>query len=246
MITGEKTIPDGTVFKKVSLKGMTVIVTGFPRSGTSMMMRMLDAGGVRIIQDTDENSPKHKYDPHGMKELGDVGSRIKLNKKKWTKNKAVKIVTPYAEWYPIDRPFKAIFMQRDINEIITSLMAMKSVWDVDISESIEWARGYLQHNNIPTLFIKYRETLKFPKTTALRIQDFLGVNLNLESMVFAVDPNARNKYKEDKTLLGHDFPETILRIDGDAYKDMDIKPVIYNMPEDRLAAEKMAKAGEAK
>ena len=217
-------------FKKVTLHGMTLVVTGFPRSGTSMMMNMLEAGGVRIIQDTDDNIPRGKYAPEGVRELEDVGARIKLNKKKWTKNKAVKIVTPYAEWYPIDRPFKAIFMLRDVNEIITSLMAMRSIWSVDIPDSINWARGYLKHLNIPTLFIKYHEVVKYPKTTALSIQDFLGVDLNIDAMVKRVDPNARNKYKTDKSILGHGVPDTIIRMDKDAFKDVPIKTDVFDLP----------------
>ena len=217
-------------FKKVTLHGLTLIVTGFPRSGTSMMMNMLEAGGVRIIQDTDENIPSGKYNPGGVRELEDVGAMIKRKKKKWTKNKAVKIVTPYAEWYPIDRPLKAIFMQRDINEIITSLMAMRSIWSVDIPDSINWARGYLQHLNIPTLFIKYHEAVKFPKTTALSIQDFLGVTLDIGAMVKRVDSNARNKYKTDKTILGHGVPDTIIRMDREAYKDVPIETEVYDLP----------------
>ena len=217
-------------FKKVILHGLTLVVTGFPRSGTSMMMNMLEAGGVRIIQDTDSKIPNGKYAPDGVRELEDVGGMIKRNKKKWTKNKAVKIVTPYAEWYPIDRPFKAIFMLRDINEIITSLMAMRSIWSVDIPESINWARGYLKHQNIPTLFIKYHEVIKYPKTTALSIQDFLGVQLNIDAMIKRVDPKARERYKTDKSILGHGVPDSIIRMDKDAFKDVPIETSVFDLP----------------
>jgi len=218
------------VTKMVSLHGLALVVTGFPRSGTSMMMNMLEAGGVRIIQDTDDNIPRGKYAPEGVRELEDVGGMIKRNKKKWTKNKVVKIVTPYAEWYPIDRPFKAIFMLRDINEIITSLMAMRSIWSVDIPESINWARGYLKHLNIPTLFIKYHEVVKYPKTTALSIQDFLGVQLNIDAMIKRVDPKARERYKTDKSILGHGVPDTIIRMDSAAYKDVPVTTEVYDLP----------------
>lgn len=199
------------------------------------MMHMLEAGGIRVIQDTNEEIPRGKYAPEGVSELVDVGGRIRNNKKKWTKNKAVKIVTPYAEWYPIDRRFKAIFMLRDINEIITSLMAMKSVWVLDIPESINWARGYLQHNDIPTHFIKYAEVIKYPKSTALGIQDFLsddlkGQKLNIEGMVKRVDPKARQRYKKDKTLLGYNEPDEIIRMDREAFHDVKMDPVVYDLP----------------
>lgn len=206
----------------VSLGGFTLIVTGFPRSGTSMMMRMLKLAGIRVIADTFGNKPQHKHDPYGCLESEDIGHRIKKNKKSWTKNKAIKIVTPYSTWYPIDRPMKAIFMQRDLNEIVTSLLAMKSIWDEDIAESISTARGYLKYNDVPVLFLKYREVVNFPKTTAFLIQDFLDTKLDIDNMVVAVDRDARIKYKTDKKLKGYGVPDPIIRFDKEVYSDLKV------------------------
>jgi len=107
---------------------------------------------------------------------------------------------------------------------------MRSIWSVDIPDSINWARGYLKHLNIPTLFIKYHEAIKYPKTTAISIQDFLGVDLNIDAMVKCVDPNARNKYKTDKSILGHGVPDTIIRMDKDAFKDVPIETSVFDLP----------------
>ena len=207
----------------VNLGGITLIVTGFPRSGTSMMMRILEFAGINILSDSAQTKQKHKYDPHGMRELENVGIRIKAKKKTWTKNKAVKIVTPYASWYPVDRPLKVIFMQRDLSEIVTSLLAMKAVWDEDIAESISWARGYLQYNEVPVLFVKYREAIDYPKTTVSRIQDFLGVAFDIDEVVKAIDKDARTRYKKDPTLQGHDAPDEIIRMDPGGYKDLKVE-----------------------
>ena len=207
----------------ISLGGYTVVVTGFPRTGTSMLMRILKFSGISIIADSDLHLPQHKHDPYGCLEMKDVGTWLASNSKKITRNKAIKIVTPYAEWYPIDRKFKAIFMQRDLNEIVTSLLAMRTVWQEDIGESVSWARGYLRYHNIPTLFIQYRDAIKYPRTTVLQIKDFLGANIDVDKAVKAIDADARNRYKKDPTILGHDRPDHIIRTDFEAYQDLNVQ-----------------------
>lgn len=214
----------------VDLKGYCLVVTGFPRSGTSMMMRMLEFGGIDVIADDKLKLPQHKHAPYGCHELDNVGSQLRQMSEEETANKAVKIVCPYATWIPIDRPVKAIFMQRDLNEIISSLLAMRSIWDEDIPNTIAWTRGYLSYNEIPTHFVKYKDVIKYPKSTAIGICDFLETDLNIDEMVKAVDPKARTRYKDDKDLVGHDVPDELLRIDKDAYEDLRVE--LYHSVED--------------
>ena len=214
----------------IDLGGFTLVVTGFPRTGTSMMMRMLSLGGIEVIADEQKLSPQHKHDPYGCHEMQDVGNELRQLSGEETANKAVKIVCPYATWIPVDRPVKAIFMLRDLNEIVSSLLAMKSIWDEDIAGSIAWTRGYLKHNEIPTLFVQYSEVMKYPKATAIGIQDFLDTDLDIDAMAKAVDRDARTKYKRDDTLLGHDVPDALLRIDVEAYGDIGVQT--YHSVED--------------
>ena len=216
----------------IDLNGFSLIVTGFPRSGTSMMMRMLSLGGIEVIVDEQKLDPQHKHDPYGCHEMKNVGAELTQLSEEETVNKAVKIVCPYATWIPIDRPLKAVFMLRDLNEIVSSLLAMKSIWDEDIAESIAWTRGYLKHNEIPTLFVQYREVLKYPKATAIGIQDFLGADLDVDAMTKAVDRDARTKYQRDDTLPGHDVPDKLLRIDSAAFGDLEVQT--YHSTEDNV------------
>ena len=216
----------------VDLDGFSLIVTGFPRSGTSMMMRMLSLGGIEVIADEQKLDPQHKHDPYGCHELKNVGVELQQLSEEETANKAVKIVCPYATWIPIDRQVKAIFMLRDLNEIVSSLLAMKSIWDEDIAGSIAWTRGYLKYNEIPALFVQYKEVIKYPKATAIGIQDFLGADLDVDAMTKAVDRDARTKYQRDDTLLGHDVPDKLLRIDKEAYNDLEVQT--YHSIEDNV------------
>jgi len=207
----------------VDLGGITLIVTGLPRSGTSTIMRMLEFGGVKTLSDSAKRKQNSKHNPYGIWELGDVGTEIKANPKEWTANQAVKIVTPYSVWYPVDRPLKAIFMQRSLSEIISSLLTMKTIWGEDLVESLKTGRETLERHNVPILFVKYHDMVDFPKTTALRVQDFLGVELDIENMVKAVDKNARNRHKEDSTVLGHGEPDKIIDIDREEYLQIKIR-----------------------
>jgi hypothetical protein len=226
----------------IDLKGFTLIVTGFPRSGTSMMMRALKFGGVEILSDPEYNyveltgEPVSPADPYGVEELSNVGPMIKEHDKEWTANKAVKMVTPFIEWLPINRPLKVIFMVRDHAEIITSMLAKKDLWGMDIAQSVEFARGYIEHMKIPTLFVQYHEMVKYPKSTAVRIEDFLGVELNVEEMIKAADPNVRTKYKRDHGLT--DLKDPILSLNAEvigATRSVENPAAIWDMPSGPLA-----------
>jgi len=99
---------------------------------------------------------------------------------------------------------------------------MKRIWDEDIPGVITWTREHLKNNEIPTLFIQYKEAVKYPKATALMIEDFLGVVLNIENMVKAVDRNARTRYKTEPELDGFNCKDQILRVDAETYKEAEV------------------------
>jgi len=218
--------------KQVDLGGFTVVVTGFPRSGTSMMMRMLRLGGIEVIADEQMMEPQHKHDPYGCLEMKNVGTQLRALSKEETADKAIKIVCPYATWIPIDRPVKAIFMQRDVNEIIASLLAMKNIWDEDIVECIARTRGYLKYNDIPTQIVKYSDAIKYPNATARLVRGFLGARMDVDTMAKAIDRDARTKYKKDDKILGHDVPDKLLRVDKGGFEDLNVE--VYHPVEDKL------------
>ena len=180
----------------IDLGGTTIIVTGFPRSGTSMMMRMLMFGGIGIRAAEKPKDITRVIDPYGTLELTDVGPEIKSHPVEWTANHAVKLVSPYIKWLPIDRPLKAIFMCRDQAGIIASLMAMKTIWEMDIQQTNEYALGYLDYNKVPVLKLRYEEVMQYPKSSAMRICDFLEVEMDIDEMAKAVDKNLKKKYVE--------------------------------------------------
>src|SRR6188768_3994121 len=97
-----------------------VVVSGLPRSGTSMMMQMLQAGGLEILTDAvrtpDGSNPKGYLEFEAVKDLDKppppwlAGAR----------GKAVKIVSSLVRWLPEGHDYRVIFMRRNLDEVILS------------------------------------------------------------------------------------------------------------------------------
>lgn len=176
----------------------TIIVSGFARTGTSTMMRMLYAGGVGVRATEDRMQPLNRYSPSGTFELKDVGLRLAEEPPEWTAGYAVKLVAQYLDWLPQNRPLRVIFMLRDVNEIISSLVAMKVIWEDDPVSAIGRARRLLHEYDVPTLDVQYRDMIKYPRATAELVADFIErPGFDIEAAASTVDARARRKAFED-------------------------------------------------
>ena len=95
---------------------MITIVSGLPRSGTSMMMKMLEAGGMEILKDeirkADEDNPAGYYEFEKVKELKKDVSWLEN-----AKGKSVKIISSLLEHLPEKYTYKIIFMHRNMDSI---------------------------------------------------------------------------------------------------------------------------------
>ena len=98
-----------------------VVVSGLPRSGTSMMMQMLQAGGLEIV--TDAVRTPDDEQPKGLSRArGGQGPR-QGTPPAWlggARGKAVKIVSSLVRWLPETNNYQVIFMQRNLDEVIAS------------------------------------------------------------------------------------------------------------------------------
>src|ERR1041385_2006037 len=99
------------------------IVSGLPRSGTSMMMKMLVAGGLEALTDNirtaDEDNPEGYFEFEMVKKLGDDRSWLAD-----ARGKCVKIVSSFLKHLPQDFTYKIIFMRRNIEEVLASQRQM--------------------------------------------------------------------------------------------------------------------------
>jgi hypothetical protein len=182
-------------------KQSVIIVSGLPRSGTSMMMKMLEAGGIPPLTDkvrsADDDNPKGYYEFERVKQL-DKGDSAWLAE---AKGKVVKVISQLLKYLPADYDYKVIFMRRDMVEILASQKKMlinrgedpNRISDEELTQLFEKHLNHVltwleQQPNISTLFIHYSETLSDPQTQAEKVAEFLGGSMDVEKMTAVVDP----------------------------------------------------------
>ncbi len=194
---------------------LTTIVSGLPRSGTSTMMRMIHYGGMEVVpEELTKVQEDHAAD--GTYELDNVGSTLKESTPEFTAGKVVKLVAPYMMFLPTDRPIQVIYMLRDLREIVASLLAMDAVWSDTPEDILRFSIQTLEDRNIPVLYIQYKEMVKYPKTCASMVVDFLNMDLDIEGMVKAVDKRVRAKTgKEIVTYAGRHGTRVTLKGTGE-------------------------------
>jgi hypothetical protein len=178
-----------------------IVVSGLPRSGTSMMMRMLEAGGLTLLVDgirqPDEANPLGYYELEPAKDLATARNKAWLHE---GRGKVVKIVSPLLRHLPDSHNYHVIFMQRDLAEIVASqnkmLAAAGEATDVVPEERLLsayrdhlWKARYLLGHRacFDLLEVSYREALEQPVEQARRIERFLGRRLAVDRMADAVD-----------------------------------------------------------
>lgn len=183
-----------------SNNGVT-IVSGLPRSGTSMMMKMLEAGGIPPLTDeirtADKDNPKGYYEFERVKKMPD-GDRAWMVE---ARGKSVKVISALLEHLPPQYNYKVIFMRRDMNELLASQkkMLIRQGKPTDKVSDEDLARMYEKHlakvqawltsqPNISTLDVDYNLLLENPRPYLERIRNFLGVDLNIERMGNVIDP----------------------------------------------------------
>ncbi len=186
-------------FINENISGEIVVVSGLPRSGTSMMMQMLERGGLEVM--TDEQREADTNNPKGYLELEKV-KRLHQDQS-WVKDasgKAVKIVTPLLNYLPVNFHYKIIMMERDLSEVITSQQKMLgkpvrpdtlplplfTAFRKQQEKADIWIEAQPQ---IDLLKVEYSAVIEDPLSQAERISNFLGKDLDVESMASVVDPS---------------------------------------------------------
>lgn len=182
------------------IRGTINIVSGLPRSGTSMMMQMLEAGGIELFTDkrreADESNPKGYYEHDAVKAL-------KRNKAflKDAKDKVVKVIAHLLTHLPKNYRYRIVFMERNILEVIASQQTMlnrdgKRVKDDVLPLSLvqqyegtlktvkEWAEN---QPNVEIYFADYKNVVNEPFMQAILINDFFEGSLEVEKMAAAVE-----------------------------------------------------------
>jgi hypothetical protein len=186
------------------------IVSGLPRSGTSMAMKMLQAGGLPLLTDgtrsSDISNPAGYFEFEPVKQLDKNGDLAWLER---ARGRGVKVISWLVTWLPEIYDYRVIFMQRDLDEVMASQTAM--LLDRGQREGIEDPAGmrqiYTRHleqvhrfleqrSCFTTLAVNYRDVVNQPSLEAARLARFLHRPLDIERMAAAVDPQLYRNRRE--------------------------------------------------
>jgi hypothetical protein len=194
------------LYRRLRFGRPIVVVSGLPRSGTSMMMRMLEQGGMPILSDgvrtADESNPRGYFEFTPVKELGtsrDVG---------WladARGKAVKVVSSLLEHLPGHYNYRVIFMRRDLDEVIASQNTMLARRGEPVTASADLRQTFETHlrrvlglaarrQGFALVEVSYADALSRPADQAARVARFVGHRLDTAKMASAVEePLYRNR-----------------------------------------------------
>lgn len=176
-----------------------IIVSGLPRSGTSLMMQMLEKAGVEIFTDNkrkaDDSNPKGYYEHEAAKRLG--------RDTKWlnqTKGKALKVIAQLLFSLPDRFKYKIIFMNRDISEVVMSQHKMlvrnkkanadtfptglQNAFLQTLKKTETWAK---RSHNVEILYINHKDTISDPVNQADKVLNFLQIEADINKVASVID-----------------------------------------------------------
>ena len=188
------------LYRRLRFGDPIIIVSGLPRSGTSMAMKMLEAGGLQTVQDgirvADEDNPKGYYEDERVKDLHVDDDKGWLTA---ARGKVVKIISFLLKHLPEQHNYKVIFMRRHFDEVLASQAKMlerrgetSETSDEQMKEIYEnhlWMVNRLLKRSacFETLEVQYKSVLEKPAEQASRIAEFLDMGLDAQKMAGVVD-----------------------------------------------------------
>lgn len=174
---------------------IVTIVTGLPRSGTSLMMQILEKSSLEILSDgirqKDINNPEGYYELEAVKGIVKDNSFLKT-----AQGKVVKIVAPLPMFLDKSLSYRVIFMRREIDEILRSQEIMlnkdqqaeREKFAAIYATHIQKTYQFFELNKIPFLVVNYRELIQSPESELEKIIEFLGIEPHIEILASAINP----------------------------------------------------------
>jgi len=188
-----------------------VIVSGLPRSGTSMAMKMLEAGGMELVVDNvrtaDVDNPKGYYEDERVKNLAEMEDTSWFRA---ARGKVIKVVSSLLNYLPTDNAYKVIFMRRNLHEVLASQAKMlERRGEKSQTEDQELLAMYEAHldkvefqlrfrPHFEALYVNYADVVSDPLSQARLMAGFVGGGLDVSKMAAAVDGSLyRNRATAD-------------------------------------------------
>ncbi len=187
------------------------IVSGLPRSGTSMMMAMLAAGGIPPLTDherrPDQDNPRGYYEFERVKKLPEGDNE-------WLSlalGKAVKVISALLPHLPPTYSYRVVFMRRNLAEVLASqrqMLASRGETTNDAEDArlaalferhLEQTEHWLAAQpHMPTLYVSYNALLAQPSEEVERISAFLGGGLDVAAMQRVIDRSLYRQRQPDE------------------------------------------------
>lgn len=169
------------------------VVSGLPRSGTSMMMQMLEAAGLEVATDirrtANSDNPQGYYELEAVKRLREDSSFLES-----VIGRVVKVVTPLVPFLPPEYDYRVISMERDLDEVLASQRVMldrrgsaeahNTADAADDASDVALARAYgrqlekvnlwlAEQPNVRACVVSHRLTLASPSEVGVFVAAFL-------------------------------------------------------------------------
>ncbi len=190
----------------MNLGSEIIVVSGLPRSGTSLMMQMLESGGVEVVTDrlraADTDNPRGYFEFEKVKKIKQDASWLPA-----ARGKAFKMISQLLYDLPATERYRVIFMERDLDEMLLSQEKMlerlgrkgadrekiRSSYAVHLERLSGWL---VEQAHLSVLYVNYNELLEQPEREAERVSAFLGGRAQFEEMAKAVDPSLYRNRKD--------------------------------------------------
>ena len=181
--------------RKAVSKRPIIVVSGLPRSGTSMMMKILAEGGLSVV--ADQSRLADQDNPNGYFEL-ELVKQMSQGNVAWLADaggKAVKVISGLLENLPQEYFYKIIFMEREIKEILASQHKMLAHRNEELKATdIEIERQFQKHlsvlkpwlvrqPNMEVLYVSYNALMADPQALCRRLIEFTSTPLDMDRML---------------------------------------------------------------
>ncbi len=190
------------LFQEKAESGFITVVSGLPRSGTSLMMNMLEAGGMKILCDNlrmaDQDNPVGYFEYERVKDLikGDHAWLTVAS------GRVVKVISTLLPNLPTNHRYRIVFMRRDMAEVLasqkkmlinrgedpekTSDAQMALIFEKNLRQVDEWIQT---HSSVSRIDISYNQLLRDPEPLVEQVNQFLGGNLETGKMLNVINPD---------------------------------------------------------
>lgn len=176
------------------------VVSGLPRSGTSLMMKMLEAAGLEVLKDdsrpADEDNPGGYYEFAPVKDTARDAAWVPL-----ARGKAVKVIYALLRHLPADEQYRVVLVERDLAEVVDSQATMLrrsgamgaalsrdeliAAYRRQLDEAVRWIAA---QPNFRLTTVCYNQLLVDPQPQLARVADLLALPLDTQAMAAVINP----------------------------------------------------------